>query len=202
MTPKARILAAAFFAAICFLFASSVAQAGPLSIVNVGAPAINCIFNVTCTVVVTDTPGAFTPPGDAGTGNLQSRTFPPSVPPAPAAGNMAYVYRVDLTSVKGLTAVNCVTRLQVNFGPVTKLPYVKGALFDVFVVTSGGLGSVGLASAVQVGSVITFTFSAPVCPGATSYFFGLASKITVPKPGKARLFFSLGGTAIVPARNP
>jgi hypothetical protein len=202
MTPKARFLAAAFFAAICCLFASSVAQAAPLSIVNVNAPAINCIFHTTCTVVVTDTPGPFTLPADAGSANLQSRTFPPSVPPAPAAGNMAYVYRVDLTSVKGVLAVNCVTRLQVNFGPVTKLPYLPGGLFDVFVVTSGGLGSVGLASAVQVGSVITFTFSAPVCPGATSFFFGLASKLIVPKPGKARVFFSLGGTAIVPVRNP
>ena len=41
----------------------------------------------------------------------------------------------------------------------------------VFVVTSGGLGTVGLKSAVQAGVKIVFTFTAPVCPGATSYFF-------------------------------
>ena len=56
------------------LLAPLAAQAGPLTIVNVNAPAINCVFNPACTVVVTDSLGTFVPPGDAGIARLQSRT--------------------------------------------------------------------------------------------------------------------------------
>ena len=48
-------------------------------------------------------------------------------------------------------------------------------------VTKGGLGTIGLASAGQNGNIITFTFTQPVCaadssgPGHTTFFFGLAS---------------------------
>jgi hypothetical protein len=177
------------------------AQAVPLTVVNVGAPAINCVFNTTCTVTVTDSIGNFTPPVDSGTGRLQSRTYL-GVTPAPAAGDGAYEYRVDLTSVQGITAVNCVTAMELNFGPVVKLPYTPNGMFQVFVVTSGGLGSVGLASAIQTGSRIKFNFSAPVCPGATSFFFGLASKHTVAAASVAKLFYSLGGSATTAVRIP
>ncbi|HEY0300674.1 MAG TPA: hypothetical protein VGC36_05050 [Rhizomicrobium sp.] len=177
------------------------AGAAALTIVNVGAPAINCVFNTGCTVVVTDSIGTFTPPGDTAGARLQSRTYPGTAP-APAAGTMAYEYRVDLTAAKGITAVNCVTALALTFGPVVKLPYSPKGLFDVFVVTSGGLGSVGLASAIQTGAGIKFTFAAPVCPGATSFFFGLASKDNMPLPSKATVFYSLGGSATTAARVP
>ncbi len=200
MTLKARILAAAAFAAGC-LTAISPAAATPLSIVNVGAPAVNCVFNTTCTVTVSDSVGNFTPPGDTAGSRLQSRTYPGTAP-APAAGLMAYVYRVDMTAAKGLTALNCVSRLQLKFGPDVQLPYSPKGKFDVFVVTSGGLGTVGLSSANAVAGAIMFTFSSPVCPGATSYFFGLASKSNTPKPGKAKLYYSLGGSALTDYRSP
>jgi hypothetical protein len=191
--------------------AASGAQAAPLSIVNVAAPGINCVFSPTkipnspppaCSVVVNDSLGTFTPPGDSGEARLQSRTYPGKAP-APAAGDMAYVYRVDLTAVQGATAANCVTTLALDFGPVVKMPYgPKGAKFDVFVVTVGGLGSVEIASADQVGKTITFTFSKPICPGATSYFFGLASKSTHPAAGTATVSYSLGGSATTADRVP
>ena len=115
---------------------------------------------------------------------------------------MGYIYRVDLTSVKGLTAANCVTKLALDFGPVVKLPYGPSGKSDVFVVAAGGLGSVDLASADQVGNTITLTFSQPVCPGATGYFFGLASKQVHPVAGTATLSFSLGGSATTADRVP
>jgi hypothetical protein len=84
----------------------------------------------------------------------------------------------------------------------------------VFVVTSGavpnGLGTVGLSSAVQTGSVITFTFSHPICPngsvtakipGQISFFFGVVSR-TSPKPSTARVVYTLGGGAFTAARVP
>lgn len=196
--------------AVGCLAAASAAQAAPLTVVNVGAPAINCVFSPTkipnapppaCSVVVNDSIGTFTPAGDQGDARLQSRTYP-GVAPAPAAGDMGYIYRVDLTGVKGLTAANCVTKLALDFGQVVKLPYGPSGKSDVFVVTSGGLGSVDLASADQVGNTITFTFSQPVCPGATSYFFGLASKKVHPVAGTATVSFSLGGSATTADRVP
>jgi len=189
---------------VCVAFASGLAplsaSAVPISIVNVNAPAVNCVFDTTCTVTVTDSIGNFTPPGDSGAARLQSRTFSGAAP-APAAGYMGYGYRVDLTNVQGITAANCVTKLRVDFGPVKKLPYSPNGLFDVYVITSGGLGSVGLSSAEKVGNYITFAFSAPVCPGATSYFFGLAARGR-PVAGRARLYFSLGGGTVTPDRVP
>jgi hypothetical protein len=193
-----------------FVGAASGVQAAPLSIADVAAPATNCVFSPTpvpnvpapaCQVVVNDSVGNFTPPGDTGIARVQSRTYPGTAP-APAAGTMAYVYRVDMTPAKGVTAANCVTRLALKFGPTVKLRYGPNGDSDIFVVTSGGLGSVGIGSADQVGSTITFTFAAPVCPGATSYFFGLASKSVKPVAGKATVSFSLGGGTTIADRVP
>ena len=209
MTVKITMRIAVAAAAGCFGAALG-AQAAPLAVVDVAAPAINCVFNAApipnvpppaCQVVVNDSIGVFTPPGDIGAARLQSRTYPGTAP-APAAGDMAYVYRVDLTEVKGVTAANCVTKLALKFGPVVKLHYGPSGDSDIFVVTTGGLGSVKIASADQVGGTITFTFASPVCPGATSYFFGLASKSVKPVAGKATVFFSLGGSTKTGDRVP
>jgi hypothetical protein len=209
MTMKFTIRIAIFAAAGIFGTASG-AQTAPLSVVDVGAPAINCVFNTTaipnapppaCQVVVNDSIGVFTPPGDIGAARLQSRTYPGTAP-APAAGDMAYVYRVDLTTVKGVTAANCVTKLALKFGPVVKLQYGPSGDSDIFVVTSGGLGSIKIASADQVGGTISFTFASPICPGATSYFFGLASKSVRPVADKATVSFSLGGSTKTGDRVP
>ena len=204
--------------ACAFFLAPLAAQAAPLTIVNVGAPAINCVFNTTCTVTVSDSIGTFVPPGDGGTGRLQSRTYV-GAPGAPAAGLTAYEYRVDMTSATAANPnkANCVSKLILDFGPEATLPYAHavthpGAIDgQVFVVTSGGLGTIGLSSADQIGNVIYFTFSKPVCPkpliatavipGETSFFFGLASK-TMPKPSTAHLVYSLGGGGATGDRVP
>ena len=147
MTVKITIRIAVIALTALFSVASG-AQAAPLSVVDVAAPAINCVFNSTpipnvpppaCQVVVNDSIGVFTPPGDIGVARLQSRTYPGTAP-APAAGDMAYVYRVDLTTVKGVTAANCVTKLALKFGPVVKLQYGPSGDSDIFVVTPAGLG--------------------------------------------------------------
>jgi len=200
MTRKSVFLAAAI-AVAGYVCVGSVAYAVPLSVIDVGAPAVNCVFHTSCSVVVDDSVGTFNLPGDSGDGRLQSRTYPGTAP-APAAGDMAYVYRVDMTSMHGLTAVNCVTKMVLDFGHVVPLPYSPKGDFNVFVVTSGGLGTVGLSSALQSGNAIEFNFSKPVCPGETSYFFGLASKSLKPVPNKAELFRSLGGTVVTEARVP
>jgi hypothetical protein len=161
------------------------ATAAPLSVVTVSAPAINCVFETDCTVVVTDTVGPLTLPGYwTGNPRLQSRTFLGQAG-APGAGKTAYEYRIDLTGAQAVGDIACVTDLAIDFGPIAKLQYNRGGpLDDVFVITKGGLGTIGLAYAEQTGSIVTFTFSQPVCaadpstPGQTTFFFGLASEAT------------------------
>ena len=158
-----------------------VASAQALSVVNVNASAPACVFSTTCSIGVTDTIGTIALPGISGTARLQSRTFTGGSG-ATAAGFHGHEYRVDLTNATGITALPCVTSLRLTFGPVAAFQYDgMGGADQVYVLTSGGLGTIGLASAVKSGDDITFTFASPVCAGsspgtgATSYFFGLAS---------------------------
>jgi len=155
-----------------------------LKVVNVNAPAVNCVFNATCKITVSDTVGnlTFTPLG--GGARLQSRTFTAG-PGTPGTGKTGYEYRVDLTQGAGFT--DCLVGLVVNFGPVAKLPYLPNTPADVYVVTTGGLGSVGIKSAELDGNVITFTFDKYLCAGKTSFFFGLAAA-TTPVATSATLF--------------
>ena len=183
------------------------AQAAPLKVVTVNAPAVNCIYNTTCKITVTDSIGNIPIPGIAGTARLQSRSFNGSAG-APAAGKKGYMYRVDLTQAIGILNPTCVSKLILDFGPVLKFNYDNSGLpDDVFVITTGGLGNIGIASADKVGNVITFTFSGGVCTGAsagkgdTSYFFGLTAN-TAPKAITAKVQIQGGPLASVQARVP
>jgi hypothetical protein len=185
------------------VLAPAAASASDLDVVNVAAPAINCVFNAACKVTVFDTYSSFTPNGDSGEARLQSRSFA-AEPPAPLAGKMAYLYRVDLTGVTAPAATNCVTAVQFVFGPITKGPFAPGSPpKDLFVVTSGGLGSVSVANATAAGNIVTVNFPARgVCPGQTSYFFGLVSATTVPVNATARIFYGSGESATTAIRVP
>ncbi|HMG22540.1 MAG TPA: hypothetical protein VK607_14505 [Kofleriaceae bacterium] len=185
----------------------AVAGAEVLGVVNVGAPGINCVFNPGCTITVSDSVGSIPLPGIAGTARLQSRTFTGAAG-APAAGFTGYEYRVDLTDAVGIVNIPCVQALRVTFGPVAAFQYNgAGPTDQVYVITAGGLGTIGLASATKAGDEITFNFAAPVCAGGspghgdTSFFFGLASART-PIAVTAVATPSGGGALSVAARAP
>lgn len=194
------------FLALVLVFITGCAT--PLTIVNVGAPAVNCVFDPSCTVTVTDTTAPIPIPA-GGTNFLQSRTFT-GKPGAPANGLHAYEYRIDLRNAIGITYIPCVSSMALEFGHVVStLDYNGDAVLgdQVYVVTSGGLGSIGLASASQLGNVITFNFSAPVCAGGSpgsgqsTYFFGLVSA-QPPRPVTAVVQETGGPAYDVPARAP
>ena len=200
-------MAKRFFISLLLFLTPFAAHAATLKIVNVGAPAINCVFNAACTVGVSDLKDNF-PLSAGGTGVFQSRTFK-GVAGSPAAGLFAYEYRLDLRNAVGVTALSCVDWISVNFGPVVNtLDFNADKKADqVFVVTNGGLGTIGLASAVQTGSTIRFKFKAPVCAGSTpekgdsSFFWGLVSK----KPSTnitATIHEASGAAHAVKARAP
>lgn len=179
----------------------------PLKVVNVAAPAINCVFDSSCTVTVTDTTAPIPIPA-GGTNFLQSRTFV-GMPGAPANGLYAYEYRIDLRNALGITYIPCLSSMTIEFGPVVgTLDYDGDDSADqVYVVTSGGLGSVGLASAEKDGNNVTFNFSPSVCAGGSpgtgqsSYFFGLVST-QPPRNMNATVKETTGSVYDVEARAP
>jgi hypothetical protein len=158
------------------------ALAAPLKIVEVSAPAINCVFQPSCTVAVTDSTSGISLAGAAGSGFLQSRTVQ-STMGSPAGGRTGYQYRIDLRQLYGITHIPCIKSLSLGFSGPSTLDYDANGIADeqVFVVTQGGLGSVKPTSAERVGSTVTFHFGTPVCAGGspgngeTTYFFGLSA---------------------------
>lgn len=188
----------------------SPASAVPLDVVEVSAPTINCIFvsDPQCRITVNDTTAPITFATASGEGFLQSRTAAQGEPGTEGQGLTPYEYRIDLRQVGGLTALPCITELSLDFGPHQPLDYDgDGNGDDVFVVTGGGLGTVGLASAERTGDRITFRFEPAVCagnrPGAgeSTFFFGLAGG-GPPQPVTAKAAVSLGGTLDLAARAP
>jgi hypothetical protein len=157
------------------------APAGMLKMVDVAAPAVNCVFSANCSITVTDSVGqlAIQNLDTPNTAWLQSRSFTGAAG-TPGAGKTGYEYRLDMTQATG--ALQCVGGLVINFGPITQLPYKNNnPPADIYVVTQGGLGSIGIGAAEQDGNVITFNFSKFLCPSKpasaanTTFFFGLAS---------------------------
>src|SRR6202012_886796 len=108
-----------------------------------------------------------------------SRTFA-GEPGTPGAGTTAYVYRISLTQASGFS--DCVAGFTLNFGPHVPLPYTNNQNADVYVITTGGLGTIGLASAERFGDVIEFTLKKVLCVAGppnvanTTFFIGLAGK--------------------------
>ncbi|RMH15387.1 MAG: hypothetical protein D6696_20875, partial [Acidobacteria bacterium] len=172
------------------------------------APAINCVFDADCRITVDDSSAHFVLAGATGDAFLQSRTAPAGEPGTPGEGLIPYEYRLDLRQLVGVTALPCVTRLVLDFGPVAPLDYDgDGSPEDLFVVTGGGLGSVAPSAATQTGDAITIQFNPPVCAGAhpgggeSSFFFGLAAAGT-PQATSAELTSSLGETLSLAVRTP
>ena len=182
------------------------AKAAPLKIVNVAAPAINCVFSTSCSVRVKDTKEDV-PLSTGGEGLLRTRTFK-GASGSPAEGLFAYEYRLDLTDAAG-TKPSCIDWISLSFGPVVNsLNFGGDARSDqVFVITTGGTGSIGLASAVQTRGTIRFRFKSPVCSGisgakgASTYFWGLVSE-QPPTNVTATVHEMNGVTRVVKARSP
>jgi len=182
-----RISTAVVSAAAALALTTLAAQAQLLTVVEVGAPAVNCVFNPSCTITVSDSVGHIPLPYlvAPNTAFLQSRTYT-GVAGTPGVGKTGYEYRISLTEASG--SAECLSGFVLNFGPVAKLPYKGGQQADVFVVTTGGLGTIGLKSAEKFGDVIVFELAQTLCLAGgpniknTTFFFGLASdKAPAPK---------------------
>src|SRR5436190_12091875 len=85
-------------AAAALVLSATAAHAQLLTVVEVNAPAVNCVFNPSCTITVNDTLGYIRLPYIAvpKTAWLQSRTYSGAAG-TPGAGKTGYDYRVSLT---------------------------------------------------------------------------------------------------------
>lgn len=151
-----------------------------LSIVEVAAPDINCIFDADCRITVDDLASHFLPPAATGDAFLQSRLWPIGEKGTIGAGLYPYLYRIDLRNATGITAASCVTTMQIDFGAIVPLDYNKDRKPEhIFVITKGGIGNIKPTAATQSGDLITFRFDPAICVGGrtgdSSFFFGLAS---------------------------
>jgi hypothetical protein len=181
---------------------------GGLDIVDVNAPAVNYIFDTDGTIVVTDTSDDLLLDGMVGNGFLQSRTSPPGEPGTAGEGLYAFEYRIDLREHAGALNIACATSFTIDFGAVSRLDYDSdGNLDDVYVVTTGGLGSIAPTTVTRSGDALTFTFSSGVCAGnapgngQSSFFFGIASAYP-PHDVQAEVKDSNGHTYTLDARAP
>ena len=165
--------------AIAALAIPCAAQAQLLKVVEANAPKVNCVFQTDCNLPVTDTSSNINLPFLAATGTafVQSRTFAGEAG-APGAGTTGYEYRLSMTQASG---AGCILGFNLNFGPHKPLPYANNALADVYIITTGGLGTIGLKSAERNGDMIAFTLASPLCADGppnnkkTTFFFGLAA---------------------------
>jgi hypothetical protein len=201
-----RILRVAAGAVAALALGVAVARAQPLTVVEVNAPAVNCVFHPACIITVSDTVGFIPLPFLAAPNTAFLPRIFSGAPGTPAAGRAGYMYRISLTQAAG--SGNCLGGLVLNFGPALKLPYAPDKVADVFVITSGGLGSIGLKSAERFGEVIVFELAKPLCLDGgpnlanTTFFFGLAADS--PSRATSAQIFSSGNPPLysVDARVP
>jgi hypothetical protein len=165
-----------------------------VKIVQVNAPAYNCLFSTNCIITVNDTvfnfvtnlpPDTTTASTNASlTGLVQSRTFA-GQPGTPEAGLYGYEYRLVLQKLIGDQSVS-LSSMTVNFSPYSSFDYNGQTDNQAWVVTSGGVGSVGPTSISANGSAITFGFNPPLTLSSasseetSSYFFGMISSTPPP----------------------
>jgi hypothetical protein len=166
------------FVSLAIAAAAMAVPAMALNVVNTSAPQVNYVFSTDGTVTVTD----MSSPVFSG-GFLQSRIFQ-GEPGSPAAGKWVYEYRLDLRCAQTIGSVPSVSSVALSNGPVLSYDYNFDSVStdQVFVVTAGGLGTIGLSSASQAFGYTHFNFSSPVwpsggggCLGDSTYFWGYTS---------------------------
>jgi hypothetical protein len=160
--------------------------------VNVSSSAIYCLFDPSCAVSTTDSSTAPIPMQAGGTALLHSRTFT-GKPGTPTSGLYGYEYRIDLekavetmVDVEGVATrrVPCLLTMTLEFGPIVDTLDYNGdgkAGDQIYVVASGGPGTIRLGAVHRWRNKLIVNFDSPVCVGPSgsrgnsTYAFGMVS---------------------------
>jgi len=187
-------------AASALVLVPTSAMARQLAIAKVSSQNVACVFAPNCAVSPTDTMSYFQMFGDAGNGRVLVRTYP-GMPGTKAAGLIGYSFMIDMRGATSLGMPNCVSKVTLDTGPLTKLDYAGKA--EVFVVD--GAAGAAVSSVSQTGSKLNISFAKAICPGTSaasqSLYFGFAAK-SAPAWGKGQVTGSLQGAADFDLRVP
>jgi hypothetical protein len=167
---------------LCFV--TTIISAGPLQIVDVSAPTIDCFFNTNCIINGRDRIAGFVIPHTTGAGRMISRTYV-GQPGSPLVGYGAYMYCVQASGIRsGGAEPAAIQSLSIPFSrEIIARDYGHTGMTNgqVWVITRGSIGSVKVSSATSFGTNIVFNFNPPIrCAvgtnmGQTSFFFGAVS---------------------------
>ena len=165
---------------IAVVFAAAGLQAQSLKLLNVNDPGIYCRFSPDCHVAPVETSSSFTPTNLAAACVLQSRSFAGNG--MDAAGTYGYEYRIVLNNA-GAQGDNFLTvdSLTLHFDSPQSFAFGGHASNQVWVVATGGPGSLAPGSASLSGTNIVVKFSPPIIlvtktnQSAGTYYFGMIS---------------------------
>ncbi len=165
---------------IAVIFAAAGLQAQSLKLLNVNDPGIYCRFSPDCHVTPVVTSSSFTPTNLAATCVLESRSFAGSG--MDTAGVFGYEYRIVLNNA-GAQGDNVLTveSLTLNFESPQYFAFGGHASNQVWVVATGGPGSLAPGSASLSGTNVVVKFDPPVIlatktnQNTGTYYFGMIS---------------------------
>lgn len=165
---------------IAVVFAAAGLQAQSLRLLNVNDPGIYCRFSPDCHVSPVETSSTFTPTNLAAACVLESRSFAGNS--MDAAGTYGYEYRVVLNNA-GAQGDNFLTveSLTLNFDFPQFFAFGGHASNQVWVVATGGPGSLAPGSASLSGTNVVVHFNPPIIlvtntnQSTGSYYFGMIS---------------------------
>lgn len=176
----------------------AVAQSIP--IVEVAAPAINCLAHPECRITVSDSVGVLGEGSRSELGFLQSRSAA-SAGGTPASGHTMMQYRLNLLSAEARRGGPCVSRVEIpGAPPTTPLDLDSNGQPEraLFAVTRGAIGTIVPGAARHENGITTVEFADGVCPpgsgdaaadGQSSVFFGWFVR-GEPEPGVSRIVLS------------
>ena len=168
------ILTTSLAAAAALALTYTGVSAASLTIANVTQAQINCIYDRACRGLGTNSSDNLQFYQQGNGAQIRTRTLT-GVAGSPAAGKTGYQYRIDLTAAN--LNSECIRGMAVGFGTIDQLNYKGSGPTHVFVITSGGPGTVAPSSVDFNAStgLILIEFGQPVCPGKSSFEIGLSS---------------------------
>jgi hypothetical protein len=169
------------FFVVAGIFAAAGVHAQSLQLLNANYPGILCRFSPDCHVTPTSDSSSFDITNFAATCVLESRSFLGNG--MDAHGVYGYEYRVILNN-HGERGTNYLTvdSLTLNFDSLQSFAFGQHASNQVWIVTSGGPGSVAPGAAEMTESNVVVQFNPPLVlatltnNSVSTYFFGMASK--------------------------
>jgi hypothetical protein len=162
------------------MFVAASIHAQSLQLLNTSYPGILCHFSGDCNVTLTSHSSSFDLTNLAVTCVLESRSFPGNS--MDAKGAYGYEYRVILNNngERG-TSYLTVDSLTLNFDSLQSFAFGQHASNQVWIVASGGPGSVAPGSVGIVETNVVVQFTPPLVlatltnKSISTYFFGMAS---------------------------